>query len=123
MAEKRRQTCYECAVDLIAQATERHGKEFLLNKEKTQELPEICGLIEAIIHNNDCEYYDVGVVENTMQFVIAIVCDEMILDKEMAQTFYKLVKKVDSFVFSRPEIDMMRVEFRFDNIWKRRGNG
>lgn len=56
MAEMREVTCYECAVDLIAQATERHGNRYLLNKEKTQELPEICELVETVIDHVDCEF-------------------------------------------------------------------
>ena len=119
----RRESCYEVVIDLVAQATEKHGEHYQLNRKVTQLFPEICNTIESVIQENDCEYFDVDIFEDTMQLVISIASEDMIISRKATPSFCKLVNMVDSISFSRPKIDSLRTEFRFDHVWEKINNG
>ena len=118
-----RESCYEVVVDLVTQATERNGNHYKLNQKMTQQLPGICQEIESVIHENECEYFDVDIYEETMQLVISIVSEDMIISRKETPRFCDFVRVADSVSFSRPKIDTLRTEFRFDHVWERINDG
>ena len=115
-----RQSCYDVVIDLVSQATELHGEEYRLNHDITQQLKTICNYIEVALKQYECEFFEVNINENTMQLTIAIVCEDMILDKQTSAIFGQIINTVDSFSFSRPEIDSLRVEFKYNHIWEKK---
>lgn len=108
---------YGGAVDLIAEATERHGPGFRLDPEMTAELPTISILTEALAKRTEGQY-DIEVDDN-MRLTVSVVCDELILDSTNVKEFCQLVRLADATGFSTPGVDMMTIRFRFDRFWKK----
>lgn len=119
----RRESCYEVVIDLVTQATKRNCIRYKLNEKMVQQLPGICQSIESVIHENECEYFDVDVYEDTMQLVISIVSEDMVISRKETPRFCDFVRIADFVSFSRPQIDSLRTEFRFDHVWEMRGDG
>lgn len=120
MAGEIRQSIYDNAIDLVLKVTEQYGEAVVLSGDTTQRLSGICELIEAFIQRVDCEYCDVGVLLDTMQLVITVVCDEVIVSRQDSGDFYKLISMVDGFSVIRHGPETLRIEFRLNHVWRKR---
>lgn len=118
MAGEIQQSVYENVTDLITKATEQYGETVALNRDAIQKLPGVCELIEMFLKHFDCEYYEVNVLADTMQLMIAVVCDEVIFDKQNSSNFYKLIGMTDGFSFIRYGSESLRIEFEINHIWR-----
>ena len=110
--------CYDSAIELVNEASQKFGNEVFLNKAKFESLKPICEAVDNLVKRIDCKLVDVSVDETTKQFIIDIVCDEVIFEHGRSDEFFKLIQMLSSFYFSKAGEDCLRISLNIDNMWE-----
>lgn len=111
--------CEEAALEVIAEASEKFGSSYSLNKEKCAKLNEICELVDELMlcEDFDCDALTVDVDTGTKELFFNIVCDEIILQRGRSHKFFTLAGMVDSIRFSKTNPNKLRIEIGVSGLW------
>ena len=111
--------CYSEVAGIITEASQHFGDSYLLQEEKFTRMRDICAIIDKLVPDLDAESLDVSIDETSKRLNIGFECDEMVLEHGRTSDFFKLIKMVDSFSFSKVKEDVMRVDFNIEGMWGR----
>lgn len=101
-------SCYDEVIKLASDAESRFGESFAINEEKNNRLGSICAAIDKLITKLEFDYYEVAVDDTDKRLTVSLFCDEIILDGDHARQFFCLIKKMDSFSFTKSKDDGIR---------------
>lgn len=114
--------CKEATLDVIDEASEKFGDSYFINKEKYEQLDEICVLVDEVVQILDdesgCDSLTVDVDTTTKELIFNIVCDQIILRYGRTHKFFELAELVDSICFSKAKPDSLRVEIGVSGLWR-----
>lgn len=111
--------CYNEVTSIIFDASKQFGRDYVLQEGKFGRLRDICVIIDELAQELDAEALDVSIDEYSRRLSISIECEEMVLEYGRTSDFFKLIKMVDSFSFSKAGDDLMRVDFNIERMWER----
>lgn len=111
--------CYDSVNEIVDEATNQFGKNYVLNEEKHGKLQEVCAAIDSFVEEIDCDFVDVTVDFNIKRLVIDIGCDDMVLHGGRNNQFFSLIQMLDSFSFSKTKNGALCIALNVDNMWER----
>jgi hypothetical protein len=103
-------------MELVDKATVKF-KDSYKSDEKFETFETACEEIYELVQEFDCECMDVDVDEFTKRLTISLECDEIVLQHGREHCFFDLVKRTNSFSFSK-DGEFLRVSFDFDGLWE-----
>lgn len=109
--------CKSFVDDLLNEANTEFSPAYTLRKNAQERLDKICGLVDELATELDCESVDVSVNTSSRQLTIMVICDDIILE-DGTHPFYELIKMLDSFAFSKCK-EFLRIELNIDGLWER----
>lgn len=109
--------CYNSVINLVSEASRRFGNKFQIDDSALKNMPKICSIIDDMLEEFQCEYFDASVNDITKTLQLCFECDEIILEDGRSHPFFTLIQMADSFSFSKSEEDCIRVSLNIDRLW------
>lgn len=103
--------------DLLNEVNAEFSPAYTLRKNAQERLDKVCELVDMLATELDCESVDVSVNTSNRQLTIMVICDDIILE-DGSHPFFKLIKMLDSFAFSKCK-EFLRIELNIDGLWER----
>lgn len=97
--------CYKSVVEFINSDVAGKYPFLSVNKEKYDELPEICATVDRLVEEYDAKQVDVEFAEHQNELSIRILTEDMIFEHDKSCNFFELIQKVSSFSFSGAEVN------------------
>ena len=111
--------CYDSVVEVIGEAEMQFEHTHTLNKDKYNELEEVCDAIDSFVKEICCNFVDVSVDSNSKRLTIDIGCDSVIFYNGRSSQFFELIQMVDSFSFSKTKDGGLCIALNIDGILER----
>lgn len=131
-------SCREEILDFIHKAEQKLGSKYVISAKHGEKLDAICDGVDYMIHNFNCELFDlnlnpiiyslvvddgerVGVLSHdssSRQFQIEIVCDEIVVENDTDSPFFKFITLADSFSFIQHDANRLVIAINFDDFWE-----
>lgn len=110
-------SCYSLVMELINEMSLKDSHSTPLNQERFKFIDHICELVDSLICGFECRCVRANINDITYGLTISIWCDELILQGEISNDFFSLIKMISSFSVSKSQDDDLRIGFNIDDIW------
>lgn len=112
---------YNQIVEVFNKVIEKYKNGCEVNREKASKILNACDEIDTIFAEQYGELFKAGFDEDSMQFIIELISPELVFYDGRSNPFFKLIKKVDSFSFSKYGKDSVCVKLNIDGVIKVNG--
>jgi len=109
--------CYLSVSTVVNQASEGYGKAFVLDELKNRRLWSACAIIDKMAEEDECSF-SLAIADEAHRMTLVLECDyELILQDGRNHPFFSLVKKMDSFSFSKAGDDKIQINLILNGLW------
>lgn len=115
------QSFREAACDSIERATERLGDTCFLDKERLEQVCELCDHLEEMMERStidfDIEAVSTHVNLDTQELLLYMICDDMVLHGEQQKQFLAASNLANSVRLYQSPPGKLRIDFVVNNLW------
>ena len=109
---------YSVVCDLIDDAVNTSKIRLAVFDGVKERFSDVCTLVEELTGKVDLGDVYVEADSDIRELSICILCDELILQHGRSDSFFELIKMVDSFSFSKEQEDVLKISLNFYHVWR-----
>lgn len=113
-----RDRIYDTVMELINETVKKSNGRLTMFDGFDKKLSMVCDLVSEFEDKVDLEDVYVQVDDECRALSICILCDELILRNGREDSFFELIKLVDSFSFSKEKEDTLNISLNFYHVWR-----
>lgn len=108
--------CYPDVLDVLNAAQDVVYGEYMLDKERVDDLEDVCRSIDYFAEKFEAEYVDSEVDEHSLILSISMPVDEMILRDDDMKAFLSLAQRAMNFTMKHKKQQVI-VRLDFGGLW------
>ena len=111
-------TCRDSVLGIIDEASKNFGASFTVTEQSIKRIEEVCDMVDSLASEVYCDHVDVSVEPLSKCLTIGVGCDDLELHGGRSNSFFELIKKVDSFSFVATKNELLKIKFNIYWIWE-----
>jgi hypothetical protein len=111
--------CYDLVMEIVDDATKKFNGLYILNEKKYAALEVICSMVDDFVSEIEPNFVDVSVDTNSKQLTFDIGCDDLVLEHGSSDLFFAMIRRMDSFSFSKTKNGGLCIALNLDGLWRR----
>lgn len=112
--------CYDATDEIIKEATEQYGGQFVINKDLYKRLPDICSAVDNLFEEIECLDMEVSLYDvPPKRLSVELITDEVVLQHGREHIFFQVIQMFDSFSFSKSKNGNVCISLNLDTMWER----